>query len=147
MILVDRQRLQFPAAKLILRDRGDSLHALLYSDDPPEALTEAYRGNSFYIEMVLEASPEMQNVTTSRWVYKAPTSDRSDTVSGIYLDGQRQHLQPFDVVVEMEHQGSPARVWVSGDFLLYDAAAAPNMPGQMIPVMAELDADLTVRPR
>ena len=140
-MLIDGGIVQFPPAKLVLKTRG-GVHALLFSDDPPNAIRDDYAGNSFYFDMPLEIDGPDQLATT-KWIFKAPTSERSDTVSGIYLDGRKKHLQPFDVVVEFDHEpGRPVRVYLSGQFLLFGAEDMPTSPGQLLVVSAELDASV-----
>jgi hypothetical protein len=137
--LINGQLIEFPPARLALRARGGQVLALLYSDDPPEALGDDYRGNSFYLEMTLDV-PEIAQIGQARWEFTAPNSERADTVAGIWLDGRRQHLQPFDVAVEFEPDGPIIKTWVRGHFLLFQAGQDSTLPGQIIPVSAELHA-------
>jgi hypothetical protein len=144
-MLINGQRVEFPPAKLVVKTRGEAAHALLYSDDPPNAIDEKYTGNSFYLEMRFELT-DAAPLSTVRWEFKAPDSDRAETVSGIYLDGRKRHLQPFDVVVEFE-DGPPTKALVRGQFLMFDADADAGTPGQLIPVVAELQPELTMKSR
>ena len=138
-MLIDGRLVQFPPAKLVLKSRG-GVHALLFSDDPPDAIRDDYAGNSFYLDIVLDIEAPDQLATT-KWIYKAPNSERSDTVSGIYLDGRKKHLQPFDVVAEFDHEpGRAVKVYLNGQFLLFGADDEPTSPGQLIVVSAEIDA-------
>ena len=138
-MLIDARLVQFPPARLVLKTRGN-VHALLFSDDPPDAIRDDYAGNSFYLDMPLDIDAPDQLATT-RWIYKAPTSERSDTVSGIYLDGRKKHLQPFDVVAEFDHEpGRAVKVYLSGQFLLFGADDDPTSPGQLVLVSAEIEA-------
>jgi hypothetical protein len=138
-MLIDGRLVQFPPAKLVLKMKG-GMHALLFSDDPPDAIRDDYAGNSFYFDMPLEIAA-LDQLGMTKWILKAPTSERSDTVSGIYLDGRKKHLQPFDVVVEFDHEpGRPVKLYLSGQFLLFGADDNPTSPGQLILVSAELDA-------
>ncbi len=143
-MIIDQQRVEFPPAKLALRTKGGQVLALLYSDDPPNAIDDTYTGNSFYIEMVLDITDAAQ-IATARWTFRAPDSERADTSTGIYLDGRKRHLQPLDVSVEFEGGSSPIKVWLSGRFLMFDSAQDPSVPGKMMPIRAELDAELFVK--
>ena len=142
VMTVDGRRVAFPPAKLLLKTKSGQVHATLYSDDPPAAIRDDYAGNSYYLEMPLEIeSPEQ--LAETKWVFKAPTSERSDTVSGIYLDGRKKHLQPFDVVAEFDQiSGQPVKVYLTGQFLLFGAEDDPTVPGQIVVVSAELDAEV-----
>ena len=138
-MLIDGRKVQFPPARLVLKTKG-GVHALVFSDDPPDAIRDDYGGNSFYFDMPLDIDAPDQLATT-KWIFKAPTSERSDTVSGIYLDGRKKHLQPFDVVAEFDQEpGRPVKVFLSGQFLWFGADDDPASPGQLIIVSAELEA-------
>jgi hypothetical protein len=113
---------------------------MLHSDDPPAAIRDDYAGNSYYLDMPLEIETA-EELAETKWVFKAPTSERADTVSGIYLDGRKKHLQPFDVVAEFDRPpGQPVKVYLSGQFLLFGAEDDPTVPGQIVVVSAELEA-------
>lgn len=144
VLMINGQRVEFPPAKLALRAKGGQVLALLYSDDPPSALEDSYRGNSFYLEMVLDIS-EVDQLDLARWDFNAPNSDRADTVTGIWLDGRAQHLQPSDVGVEFGKNDAVVKVWLGGSFLLFEAGQEPTIPGRIVPVTAELDAEILVK--
>lgn len=139
-IWIDAQPYQFPPARIVLKSSGDQLLALLFSNDPPSAISENYQGNSFYFEI----PPEMADTSTldgAAWDYKAPNSDRVDTLSGIFLEGRRKHLQPFDVHADFSGTASPLTVRLSGTFLQFDAQD-DRMAGKLVTVKAELSAPL-----
>jgi hypothetical protein len=140
VMTIDGRRVVFPPARLVLKTRSGQVHATLHSDDPPAAIRDDYTGNSYYLEMPLDVdSPEQ--LAETKWTFKAPSSERSDTVSGVYLDGRKQHLQPFDVAAEFEQQPSgPVKVYLTGQFLLFGAEDDPTAPGQIVLVDAELEA-------
>lgn len=144
-IWVDSEPYQFPPARLVARIRDDQFSALLFSDDPRDAINDDYTGNSYYLEMAnLDASPEAQSLNGASWHYKAPSSDREDTVSGIFLHGRKKYLQPFDVRAEFSGAGSPCVVRVAGTFLMFESEDV-QMPGKLVMVRAELPAELRVR--
>lgn len=143
-MLIDQRRIEFPPAMLRLRDRGDSLTAILYSDDPKDAIDDNYTGNSFYFDMALDIS-DPRELAAARWHFKASSSERAETVSGIFLGGRKQHLQASDVTVEFSGADSPVTVFLAGTFLLFDADDE-SQPPRVIPVTAELSAGLIVKP-
>lgn len=129
VLLIDDRLVEFPAARLHLTRTAEGVSARLYSDDPDEAIRDNYTGNSFYLQMPLAIS-DPNKVDQSSWTYKAPNSDKSRKPDGIYLDGTRTHLQPFDVEALFEREGAPAglKVEISGQFLTFDDADAPGTP-------------------
>ena len=98
----------FPPAKLRLKKAGDGVQAVLYTDDPPEAASQDYRGNSYLFEM------ELTNVTSAAELDRAQHRFRAeppgsaaagrqdDTKNGVFLNGWDTHLRPVDVVVAFE---------------------------------------------
>jgi hypothetical protein len=143
-MLIDQRRFEFPPAMLRIRDRGDSLAAVLYSDDPKQAIDDNYTGNSFYFDMALDIA-DPRELATARWHFTAPNSERAETVSGIFLQGRRQHLQASDVTIEFDGVESPVKVFIAGTFLLF-SADDDSQPPRVIPVAAELRAGLSVKP-
>jgi hypothetical protein len=144
MMLINGRQVEFPPAKLVLRAKGGQVYALLYSDDPPTALEPDYRGNSFYFEMTLDV-PDPSQLASAQWMYRAPDSERSDTDQGIFLNGRHQHLQPLNIMIEFDNATAPVKTYLSGQFLRYDEDKDPTIPGQLVPVQAELDSDLMVK--
>ncbi len=142
-IWIDQHPYEFPPARLMLKNEDEKVVALLFSDDPPNAIDDNYTGNSFYLEMPLETAEEGK-LTGASWVYKAPNSERVDTVSGVFLEGRRKHLQPFDVRVEFESAASPVKVLIGGTFLLFESDN-DQVPGTLVPVRASLSAELRAK--
>lgn len=143
-MLIDGRRVEFPPAKLAVRTRGGQVLAVLYSDDPPEAIHDSYTGNSFYIEMLLDIA-DPNELATAHWSFKAPSSDRTDTVTGIYLDGRKRQLQPSDVVVQFDGSTTPLTVVLRGTFLLFEASQDHTIPGRLVPVAGDLEANVTIK--
>ncbi len=134
-IVIDRQPHEFPAARLQLIRRDDQTFATLFSDDPREALRPDFSGNSFYLEMTLDAMPP--DLSADGWAHKSLTSERQDTVNGIFLNGTRVHLQPFDVRVEFEGDLSGMTVHLDGYFFAFRGDSATDV-GRMVLVHAQL---------
>src|SRR4051812_26870073 len=82
-MMIDERRYEFPAAILRIKPKNDRLLVLLMSDDPKDALDENYNGNSFYLEMPVEAA-DVKELSSAVWHYVAPSSDRTDTPDGIF---------------------------------------------------------------
>jgi hypothetical protein len=137
-ITIDHRIYTFPVARLYLHRKDDQLTATLFSDD---GRTADYAGNSYLLEMKLDADDPKQ-IATANWRYKAPNSDRVDSPYGIFLDGVKYQLQPFDVAVVFappEHGSSLVTASLVGDFLLFDTRDTLS-PGAVVPVTAKLTA-------
>lgn len=130
---IGRMLAEFPEARLMVRKEGDKLSAFLVSNDPPEVLNPNYRGNRYYFEMALDGVGDIKNIAQADFVYKAGSAEAQDTPNGIFLDGDRQHLQPYDIRVVFDQEGDHLIADVRGSFL--DSAAAGVPP---IPVMARI---------
>jgi len=142
-IWIDQTPHEFPPCKLVMKNKDDQIAALLYSDDPPNAIDDNYHGNSFYFEMTPEIA-EPGTIAGANWDFKAPNSERVDTIDGIFLEGRKRHLQPFDVHIEFIGATSPIAVRLSGNFLMFDTDDETK-PGQIVNVRADLSADVKVK--
>jgi hypothetical protein len=128
VVWVDQKSLTFPPAILQLRTRDAQLTAILMSDDPKSAIDDNYHGNSFYLEMPLGLNDPKE---LSSYIYRfdAPTSERTDSPNGIFLDGNRLQLQPSQLQVKFEGDEKSMGVMLSGSFLEFetrDDTAAPK---------------------
>jgi hypothetical protein len=127
----------FPAARLRLDSDGQHVVALLYSDDPRDALKDNYTGNSFYLRMVLDID-EPAKLADAQWTYTAPSSsEREDSPYGIFLGGRKIALQPFDVRGMFKVNDEGTMVLVSGQFQILDDTPGRG-PAQVLPIAAEL---------
>jgi hypothetical protein len=146
-IWIDQQSYEFPPARLVLRNKDDHVVALLFSVDPPNAINDNYTGNSYFLEMPDLEIAEGSTLAGASWSYKAPNSEREESVSGIFLQGRRIQLQPFDVRVEFDGAVSPVTVRLAGTFLKFegDEAAADKTPGTLVTVRTELSAEVRTK--
>ena len=128
-LMIDGLGAQFPSTKLVLHEgTGGKLRAELFSDLPKSALAH-YEGNELYLEMDLQPGQGPQEVDGASWRYKAAGSDKDDSANGIFLNGQRRHLQPMDVLVKFERQGEQLMARVMGQFRAYE----PGTPDALAP--------------
>lgn len=135
VLVIEGQPVEFPPARLVVETRNDRTVALLMSDDPREAINDDYTGNSYYVEVQFEE--EVDTLRDRVWHYQATSAERLDSPTGIFLQGNRRELQPFDLKVHFEHNprdpNAPAGgeagdvVWISGTF--YEYEAQPVGPG------------------
>jgi hypothetical protein len=130
-------RVEFPEAKLIVRKEGDKLSAFLVSNDPPEVINPTYQGNRYYFEMTLDAVDDLKNIAQAEFRYRAASGESQDTPNGIFLDGDRQHLQPYDIRVVFDKEGDHLVADIQGQFIYFTKGNAVGTP---IMVTAQLAA-------
>jgi hypothetical protein len=137
----------FPPARLRLDSDGQHVIALLYSDDPREALKSNYTGNSFYLRMVLDIT-DPEKLADATWSYTAPSSgDReADSPYGVFLGGRKIALQPFKVSARFKVEGDVTSALVMGNFQVLDDTPGRG-PAQVLPVSAELPVKIDVDAR
>lgn len=131
VILVDQKPYTFPSAILQIRNRDGQLSAVLMSDDPKDAIDDNYHGNSFYLEMPLELT-DLKELPTYIYRYASPTSDRTDSPNGIFLDGNRLQLQPQQIQVKFEGDESNMTLMLSGQFLQFETRDDTVIPKHVV---------------
>jgi hypothetical protein len=136
-MMVNGVWVEFPEAKLILRKEGDMFSAFLVSNDPPEVINPTYQGNRYYFEMTLDAVDDLKNIAQAEFRYKSASAEPQDTPNGIFLDGDRQHFQPYDIQVVFDKENDHLVADIRGQFLYFPKG---KVVGQMVPVMAQLAA-------
>src|SRR6478609_2753396 len=85
----------FPRARLRLTKDGEKYAAVLYSDDPKTAINPDYSGNSFYLQMTLDID-DPQKLSGADWQFISDSSEQREPGDGLFLDGNRVHLQPSE---------------------------------------------------
>jgi hypothetical protein len=143
-MLVNGVVVDFPEAKLVIKKDGERHIAFLCSNDPPEVINPSYQGNRYYFEMALDDLEDLKKINLAEFRYKAGTAEPNDSPHGIFLDGDRQHFQPFDIQVAFDRDGESDKVIVQlqGQFLYFPKG---SVMGQQIAVMAQLPARLEKR--
>jgi hypothetical protein len=145
-MIIKGQRVDFPPAKLRVSSSDGKVIALLFSDDPKDAISDQYTGHSFYLEMELDVA-EPKDYLSAAWHFSADSHDRQDTPYGIFLDGHRRQLQPTDVRVKFEPSpfGSDVTtVWLKGTFLEINIQD-PGTPPREAEVSAQFVAKTMVK--
>jgi hypothetical protein len=128
----------FPPARLRLKQRDDGLSGLLFSDDPKEAaLSKDWAGHRFYFQFNLQQTPDFANVDGAEWWYQASAAEREESPNGVYLRGDRYHLEPTNVVIRLEGKLPNLTLRIAGHFNQYDTTdpTAKPVPVKIVGVL------------
>jgi hypothetical protein len=109
----------FPLARLRFSQKDGVISADLFSNDPKEAIDDNYAGNSFYLVMTFEGE-DPRALGSVTWPYKAASGTRAETTTGLFLNGTKFRLQPYEVVVQLVPVGASMDVTIQGQFLRFD---------------------------
>ena len=111
---VDGTLYHFPRARIHIDAKNNSV--VLYSDDPKSAIEPGYAGNSFYLVIPLDKNNPLK-LDHYQWNFRAESGgDQRDATEGIFLNGQRNRLQPQDVHVAFLGDGPSLKFWLWGQF-------------------------------
>ena len=155
VVRMDGDVVEFPPAVLHLlpadevgEDGGAQTKAVLFSDDPKEAMKPGWDGDSFFFEMTFAGDPAelllpADDGSLPVWEVYVGTSERQDTRSGLFLDGGRVTLQPVNAEVVLEpDSGAGAAVEVLGTFRRFEG---DDRLGELVQVRARVFPDVQVR--
>lgn len=111
---------QFARARLsIVGKGGHALSAVLFSDDPKEALKDNWTGDRYLFRMPLRINDRKAiDGYRYRWTNSLEGADETD--SGIFLRGDSEHIEPVDLDVQFVVDGSTVKVWLGGLFKQFD---------------------------
>lgn len=118
----------FPAARLRITGHDESLTALLFSDDPKEAIAKGWNGDRYYFRMPLQQGVDAKHIDGAEWLYTTSPTDKEETGNGVFLGGDRMHLEPISMRVGFEGSGPNIVVRISGQFLLFDTSDTTAKP-------------------
>jgi hypothetical protein len=136
----------FPPAKVRLKKSADGMQAVLYTDDPPEAASKDYRGNSYLFEMELPGVADAASLDRAQYRFHVEpgsvAADRAiETNNGVFLNGWDTHLQPADVAVIFEGRPPQLMAKVVGKFRVVtsdkDGPAKGATVQAVLPAMVE----------
>ena len=136
-LAIDGRMTSFPPARLRLTKTSEGVTALLFSDDPKNATSAEYKGNSFYFDLPLQVA-DPADVQGATYAYKADDSEPSESPNGIFLVGTQYHLQPQDVVIRFDGEGKKVMAEIAGRFLVVRTTTGPSVPGQTAGVQGTL---------
>lgn len=145
VLIVDEQPREFPPARLFVESRNGKTVALLMSEDPREAIDDDYTGNSFYLEVAFDE--EVDSLRDRVWQFQATSPERSDGPHGLFLEGNRKQLQPFELKVHFEgpkEPGAEGVAWISGTFYQFEEAPPDGRapPPRIVPVAGRIPLPL-----
>lgn len=141
-ITIERQPYEFPPARLSVQARDGKVSALLFSDDPRDAINRGYLGHSYYLPMNLDIG-SVEELPDAVWSFRSSVSESGDSNAGIFLEGDRVQLVPVDVQVSFEPLDERELVVIlRGGFRWKDDdhAAAPRIVGVSARLAAEVKA-------
>lgn len=120
---------QFGPARLHVSGKPDEPGtALLFSDDPKEAINKDWVGDRYYFSMALQQPlGEDKQLDGQEWRWTASLADKEETGNGIFLHGDQYHLEPVQALVHFEGLAPHLLVKIAGEFLQYDTTN-PNAP-------------------
>jgi hypothetical protein len=122
------------------------MQAVLYTDDPPEAASKDYRGNSYLFETELAGVTDPAALDRAQYRFHveagSAAADRAvETTNGVFLNGWDTHLQPADVLVVFEGRPPQLMAKVVGTFRVVtsdkDGAPRVAMVQAVLPAIVE----------
>lgn len=126
----------FPAARLRVSSKGDrgddAIAAMLFSDDPKEAMDKNWTGDRYYFSINFQQLPGFKRLEDrldgAQWVYTASETEHEENGNGIFLHGDQIHLEPISMWVQIEGKAPNLLVKLGGMFLQYDTADPDAKP-------------------
>ena len=134
---IDGNSVRFPAARLRVSKSNDHVVARLYTDDPKAALKDDYQGNGFDLVMRLDTIREPNEIYMAAWQFKARSREYVESPYGIFLEGIKYQLQPFDVSAKFVGDMLLVRIELDGQFLQFDQSD-PAAPAKTVYVKGRL---------
>lgn len=121
-LIIDGKPYTFPEAKVRVTQSNGHIVARLYTNDPKAALSDDYQGNHFDLQLRLDDIQVPQQVYMATWQYQAQSREYNDTPYGIFLQGMRYQLQPFQASARFLGTMMQVHIDLEGQFLLFDDA-------------------------
>lgn len=140
VLVIDGKEYKFPAARLHLVQQQPQVELLLFSDDPAEALKPHYDGNRYYFAIKLDID-NLTHLAHTDYRAKALSMERTDSPYGIFLDGDRYLLQPYEWRVEFVDNGAGFNIGLQGQFIRFDLRDDGPI-GKMVQVFGVLPVEL-----
>jgi hypothetical protein len=117
-LYIDGKAARFPLTIAYIVHTEPHLDLLLFTDDPPEALSARYGGNRIYLSV--SAGPIRLDDLPYEVAIRAASLDRRDIPDGIFLDRDRRQLQPYDVRIAFARNSRESlMISINGHFLQF----------------------------
>ena len=126
-LLIDGKSVRFPAARLVLQQQEPTVELLLFSDDPPNALSAHYDGNRYYLSIKLDID-NLSRLGAAEMHSRAASVEQIDAPDGIYLNGDQQVLQPHDWHVGFAQEERQLMINLSGNFAQFQGREPTTAP-------------------
>ena len=122
-------KIAFPRARIRLSGKGEThLTAYLYSDDPKEAIRRNWQGHRYSFRMPLRVA-SADHLDEADYRLKVNFVGADETSNGVYLTGDRFHLEPIDLSVRFESVGPKlVRLYIGGLFKQFDTTEVDAEP-------------------
>jgi hypothetical protein len=146
----------FAPAVLHLIPEDGGTKAILFSDDPDDAMNADWDGNAFYFQMFFEgmtvdevlgqsglAGGIEDGPVVAEWVFQHEGSERRDTRNGLFLAGGDRTLQPEAGEIIIDAEGARLSVRVAGFFRQFEGDR--DNVGRQVPVRAVLYPEVLER--
>lgn len=146
-ISVNNTDFLFPNAQLRLTQDNGGVTAVLYSNDPKEAMDDNYKGNSYYMRMPLNAT-DPDDLSAATWTYKAPSEhEAADSAEGIFIfvNGQKYQLRPTDAQATFEGKSPHIVVYLQGQFRMAPTGEDISAEPKQVEVRARLEATVPAK--
>jgi hypothetical protein len=140
---IDGRPLAFPPARIRIDSDDGRVVALLFSDDPKDAVDGDNAGPGYYLELPLELKtpPSLDGAVH---ISQAASGDREESPFGIFLHGRRLTLLPDELRVEINGEAPAVQVDLVGVFTSFDATQ-PAAPARRVQVQGHLTAQVQYR--
>jgi hypothetical protein len=125
----------FPPARLRVEEKEGVVRAQLYSSSQPTIPEKSDAGNLYYFDIPLDIDDPAQ-IEHAQWSIESTSQQQDDSPNGIFLDGMKMQLQPYNVHILFNRDGQNIMVRVVGQFLQFSDE-------QPAPQVVKVDAALT----
>jgi hypothetical protein len=123
VLVVDRAEFFFPTARMRLAQQNGRVVVRLYSDGPSPDSAGTPALNTYDLVMTMPASiHQFSDLPGAIWTSESVSMEKQDSPYGIFLDNQRDILQPLNVRVEFGGQMPYLTVYLHGTFARFHSA-------------------------
>lgn len=140
VLTIGDRAIAFPRARIFVAQVQPHVNLLLFSDDPRQAVEDDYTGNRYFFQIQLDID-DIAQLGSADWHFEAMSTAHADSPNGVFLDGDRKHLQPYKVDLAFSGSAPTIQVALSGQFLLFETRQTNTAP-RVVWVQGTFVADL-----